>query len=543
MSRTRTFRDLVRMTRIALFCERHGLGTSAGVERLADRAARQSRREFLLDVGRAAAAGAAAAALGPARRVGAAPKPPRVDIAIVGAGIAGLAAADTLRGAGVAATLYEARDRVGGRMWSMGGAFPGPVDFPGQVVERGGEFVDTTHQTIRGYAREFGLPLEDVGKEWLPGGDTFFFDGARVPEEVVVDEFRALVDAMRPDLARLSSFVDVRHFTEFDRQLDFTSLREYLEARGAGRIVTKAIDVAYTTEYGREISELSCLAFLFFIHIDKRSKFTPFGVFSDERFHLIGGNEQIPRGIASRLPGPIELEARLVAARKLADGRIRLTFERGGRTLDRTHDAVVFALPFTTLREAQLDPGLALPPEKRLAIDSFVLGSNAKMAVGFDGRFWAGQSSSGETWSDLPNHQLTWEANPIRATDRHAVLVDYSGGIRGASLNPRNVPREAQRWLTDLDRVLPGALAAATRAGKKLLAHLQHWPSDPLIRGSYTCNQPGYFTTILGNEATPVGNLYFAGEHTDSFYEWQGFMEGGANSGIRAAKEVLADLA
>jgi monoamine oxidase len=539
------FRQLARIIRLAMFCEKQGVSTSEGIERFAARAAdlrkaKLSRRDVLAGAGKAALVGAVATATRSGRALAA--RPPAIDVAIVGGGIAGLTCADSLRIAGVNATIYEARDRLGGRIWSMGGTFPGPVTFPGQVVERGGELIDTTHLTIKGYAKEFKLQLEELEKIWLPGGDTFYINGARVPESVVVDEFRALVDSMRPDLSRLSNFVDVNTFTEFDRQLDFTNLQDYLEAHDAGDIVRKVIDVAYTTEYGCEISELSCLGFLFFIHIDKRSKWTPFGVSSDERYHVIGGNEQIPRGIASRLTGPIELGARLVAARKSAAGLAQLTFERGGKTFTRSHQAVVFALPFTMLREAQLDASLGLPPEKLYAINNFVLGTNAKMHVGFNGRFWFNDSSNGETWSDLPNHQLTWEPNPSGATAQHAVLLDYSGGRRGAQLDPNKVQQETQLWLTDLDKVLPGALAAATKVKGKYLAHLQHWPSDPFIKGSYTCNQPGYFTTILGNEATPVGNLYFAGEHTDQFYEWQGFMEGGANSGIRAAAEVLADF-
>ena len=55
-------------------------------------------------------------------------------------------------------------------------------------------------------------------------------------------------------------------------------------------------------------------------------------------------------------------------------------------------------------------------------------------------------------------------------------------------------------------------------------------------------NRPGQFTSIAGNEGTPVGNLYFAGEHANSFYEWQGFMEGAALSGIQAATEILQDI-
>ena len=86
---------------------------------------------------------------------------------------------------------------------------------------------------------------------------------------------------------------------------------------------------------------------------------------------------------------------------------------------------------------------------------------------------------------------------------------------------------------------MPGAAANVKRSGGNYLAHLEHWPSNPLTRGSYTCYLPGQFTTIAGNEGKPVGNLLFAGEHTNSFYDWQGFMEGALLSGIDAAKAIL----
>ena len=67
---------------------------------------------------------------------------------------------------------------------------------------------------------------------------------------------------------------------------------------------------------------------------------------------------------------------------------------------------------------------------------------------------------------------------------------------------------------------------------------MQHWPSDPFSLGSYTSTPPGYFTQWEGRVGLPVANLFFAGEHTDAFYDWQGFMEGACNSGIRAAAEL-----
>jgi monoamine oxidase len=137
------------------------------------------------------------------------------------------------------------------------------------------------------------------------------------------------------------------------------------------------------------------------------------------------------------------------------------------------------------------------------------------------------------------HHQATWETNPTRAAATRAVLTDYSSAARGAGLDPANVQPEAAAFLGDLDRVYPGALAAATNSNGSYRAHIQAWPKNALSRGSYTCYRPGQFTSIAGLEGRPAGNVVFAGEHTNSFYEWQGFMEGAALSGIAAASYIL----
>jgi monoamine oxidase len=526
--------------RIARFCNQHGMSTSEGLESAAasEAAAREhkaSRREFLAGAAKLAGLGTVGTVAGPIGRALAAPRL-SLDVAIVGAGLAGLACADELRRAGTLATIYEASDRAGGRCFSLGGAFPGPVDFPGQVVERGGEFIDTGHKTMIGYAREFGLTLEDVTKRHE---EVFYhFFGQHHSESEVVDEFRALVDAMRDDLRTIGN-PTADDFTPGDAVLDLTNLSDYLETRDAGNLIKAVIDVAYTIEYGLEIDLQSCLNFLLFVHADRRSKFTPFGIFSDERYHVIGGNQQIPAGLAARLGNRIKYGMKLLRARKTPAGRIELTFRRGSSTVTAIHDAVVLSIPFSVLRDVELDASLGLPASKIFAIENLGYGTNAKMMVGFNAPIWLGLGSNGQSYSDLTNHQTTWETNPIRATSAHAVLTDYSGGDRGARLDPRRVQTEAARFLGDLDEVYPGALAAATRDSRgDFLVHLEHWPSNPLTKGAYTCNRPGYFTTIAGNEQKPVGNLFFAGEHTNSFYEFQGFMEGAAVSGLRAAAEV-----
>jgi monoamine oxidase len=539
MSRSPSFRNLARAIRIARYCEEHNISTSEGLQHVAAveacaAAQRTSRRKFLANMGKLAVVGGIGSVAWPLRHALAAPSPgPDVRVAIVGAGLAGLTCGDELNNNGIHATLYDASNRVGGRCFSLGGFFLG------QVAERGGEFIDNLHKTMLGYAQQFNLTLEDVEK--APGEVFYFFNGQHFSESAVIDEFRDLVAAMRDDLRTVGQPTADSH-TEADAILDSTNLREYLDTRDAGEIARKAIEQAYIAEYGLEIDQQSCLSFLLFIHADRRSKFRPFGVFSDERYHIIGGNEQIVKGLQDRLAGQIQLGMKLVKARKNANGEIELTFKNGSRTISTKYDAVVFALPFSTLRDVELDATLGLPTWKLFAITNLRYGTNAKMMVGFDGRPWLAQGSNGGSYSDLAHHQTTWETNPTNATAMHAVLTDYSGGNRGASLNPQKVQQEAERFLSDLDRVYPGSLAVASGSVKNRLVHLEHWPSNPLVKGSYTCNHPGYFTTIADNEAKPVKNLYFAGEHTSSFYEFQGFMEGAALSGIRAAREILQDL-
>ena len=539
MGRSDAFRRLRRAIRLAFHSDRAEVPPRETVERVVE--ARRAylkhrdRRRFLGGV----AAGIGTAALAPLALAVPRPRPRRASgsVAIVGAGLAGLACADSLAARGIVATVFEGSARAGGRCFSLFGVFPG------QVAERGGEFIDTTHSAMRHYANELDLALEDVGKS--PGEVFYFVNGQQHEEREVVEEFRAFVPAMNADLRQVGQ-PTASSFTDAERQLDFTSLAEYLDTRGAGPLLRSVIDVAYTTEYGLEIAQQSCLNFLLFVHADRRSKFHPFGVFSDERFHVVEGNQGIADGLARRLPGEIHLSHTLMAAQRQPDGRIRLTVDTGGGTVERDWDAVVLAIPFSTLRDVELDDmSLLLSPEKRNAIDHLAYGTNSKMMIGFDGRPWfTPLGSSGDSFSDLPNHQNTWETNPARATTTSAILTDYSGGARGASLDPAITAAEAALFLADLEKVYPGAGAAVPRDqhGAPTRVHLENWTRNPLARGSYTCNQPGYFTTIAGNEAPPVGNLFFAGEHTSSFYEQQGFMEGAALSGQRAAGEVYRFL-
>jgi monoamine oxidase len=513
---------LARTIRAAQWAESQGVPSDEAVAGF-----ELTRRRFLGSM----AAVAAVATVAPARRSWAAPAPNRAEIAIIGAGFAGLACAYELQRLRYSPHLYDANDRVGGRCFSLRGVFPG------QVAERGGEFLDNLHKVLLGYVNGFGLTREDRDK--LEGEVFYRVNGVNYPESRVVDELRAFVPRMQDDL-RLSTGAPTADFhNDYDIVLDNTSLAEYLTTRGAGPVIGPIVEAAYIGEYGREISEQSSLNFLLFIHADRRAKFTPFGVYSDERFHVVEGNDAIATGINDRLNRKAELGVKLLAARRSSsNGRVTLTLTRGGSPFEKSFDAVVLATPFTTLRDVDLS-GLDLPDWKTYAIDNLQYGTNAKLLVGFNQPFWRSLGANGDSYvSGAPSLQGTWETNWSKAGPSGAVLTDYTGGNLGAGLNSGTVDSQVGKFLADLEPVFPGATANATKVKGKYRADRYHWPTQPLWQGSYTCNQPGYFTTMAGNEGKAVDNVFFAGEHTDSFYSWQGFMEGAAVSGLTAAGGV-----
>lgn len=515
---------LTRTIRAAQWAERNGVPSDEAVPGF-----EMTRRRFL-----AAGAAAAGAMAIPRPALGASVRKAEGDIAIIGAGFAGLACATTLQGLGYRPYLYDANNRVGGRCYSLRGFFPG------QVAERGGEFLDNLHKVLLGYVNALGLTREDRKK--LSGEIFYRVNGVNYSETRVVDEFRALVPAMKSDLRLSSGAPTADHHNEYDVVLDHTNLAEYLETRGAGPVIRSILEAAYIGEYGREIAEQSCLNLLLFIHADRRAKFAPFGVYSDERFHVVEGNDAIATGLADSLVRPAELETRLVAAKKQPRGKVTLTLASGPTTFDKTFDAVVFAVPFTALRTVDLT-GLALPDWKKYAITNLQYGTNAKLLVGFVSPYWRELGGNGDSYvAGAANLQGTWETNWSKSGPGGAILTDYTGGRLGLSLTGGSIKTQVDRFLTDLDPVFPKARSHASTTRSGYLADMYHWPSQPLWQGSYTCNHPGYFTTIADNEGKPVDNVFFAGEHADSFYSWQGFMEGAAISGLTAASGVRSIL-
>jgi monoamine oxidase len=130
--------------------------------------------------------------------------------------------------------------------------------------------------------------------------------------------------------------------------LDRMPLSQWLDGAGAEPWLRKLLDVAYTTEYGLETAEQSALNFLLLLD----SNPLPFRIFgeNDERFHVKGGNDRIPKELARRLGDRVETGTRVEAISRRSEGSYAVSIRRGGKSETVTADHVVIAVPFTMLR-------------------------------------------------------------------------------------------------------------------------------------------------------------------------------------------------
>jgi monoamine oxidase len=482
-----------------------------------------SRRQFLAAAGAAAAAGAWA----PRARAAAQPR-----VVIVGAGLAGLTCAYRLKQAGVTATVHEASDRLGGRCWSIRGAFA-----PGLVAEHGGELIDTGHIETRQLAKELGLTLDNLLQGETNGTEPLYaFDGRPYTYAEAAEDFNAVYQKLHKDTSAASYPTTYTISTPRGRELDAMTIIEWIEESVPGGLSSRfgqLLDVAYNIEFGAECSNQSALNLLYLLGYIGQGKLRLFGP-SNEKYHVRGGNDQITDRLAAALGnGQIVKGSELVAIRLTSGGSYNLTFRQGGTTKTVGADRVVLALPFSILRRSVDFAKAGFGREKTRAIRELGMGTNSKLNVGFKTRYWRGLGGNGDTYADT-GYQATWEVS--RAQPGTAgILVDYTGGRIGDSFGTGTATSRASQFLAQLEPVLPGATSQWD--GR---ATLDYWAADPWTRGSYSYYKPGQYTAFGGAEEEISGACHFAGEHTTQDY--QGYLQGAVFSGQRAAAEVLDAL-
>lgn len=454
--------------------------------------------------------------------------PPLVDdpgprVVVVGAGLAGLHCAYRLHRAGVDVTVYEAANRVGGRTFTARGEFPG-----GQIAELGGELIDSNHLILHALADELGIPLDDRFEDAPSVAEVWWIDGAAVPDSTIVEQFTNVADVMLGDLEAADE--DEAAFAE----LDETPLSEYLD-----RVVPKEtypelhalLTTAYRGEFGLETNRQSALNLVYLIGSDDPEPFRVFGE-SDERFHAHPGSDAFATRLAEPLGERVILQHRLVAL-SFENGAYRLELERkDGEVVRVRADHVVLAIPFSTLRDVDLD--VALSDEKRTIIEELAYGTNSKVMGAFKERVWRTvHDASGAVTSDREFQQV-WDSS-IGQSGEHGILTNFLGGDAGVAVGDVDPEEWYAGVVRELEAVFPGIEEAYVSGS----ARRMHWPSAPNAKGSYTCYAPGQWS-FWSLEGRREGNLHFCGEHTSP--DFQGWMEGAAESGAFAAAEVLNDL-
>jgi monoamine oxidase len=499
-----------------------------------------TRGDFLK---RAGVAGAAVAVAGPAAfaRPSGSSRHSQQRIAIVGGGIAGLSAALTLADAGVPSTVYEANTAgIGGRMHSDRSGYWSNH----QVSEFCGELIDTGHETILALADRFGLTASDLLAAQPSGtDDTYYFLGDFYPTSQADRDFRPVNKVLQKlsDAAGYPTTWDSN--TQTGRMLDHMSVYDWIETYVPGghrSPLGRLLDAAYAEEYGANTTDQASLNLVYLLAFQPAPRGLSIFGESDERFHIAGGNQQLPEAIAASLPsGAVKQGWTMQAIRTNRDGSVSMQFATPGRPQAVTADQVILCMSFAVLRTLDYS-GAGFDQRKQTAITQLGAGRNAKLQLQFNSRLWNAQGSTGSAYTDL-GIQNTWDVTRAQS-GAQGILVDYSGGdnaggyapstpYSNAGSNPQ-VAAYARQFLAKAETVFPGI--SRQWNGKATLSTPFR---DPLLNCSYSYWRVGQYTSFSGYEGVPQGNIHFAGEHCSQ--DFQGYMEGGASEGIRAANEIL----
>ena len=422
------------------------------------------------------------------------------DVLVIGAGIAGLGAARALHEAGRRVLVLEARDRIGGRIWTH--REPG-FDQP---VELGAEFIDGVTPGI-----EEAIEGADVAVAETGGESWSMHDGRLTRRErggAAVEEVYARLHAAA------------------ERGEDMT-LAQFLERECSAPRFKEALPhvLAYVRGYhAADETKIGIQGLVFGDDADDEIE-------GDRTRRPLSGYDRIVWWLRERLPEDAVLLGTPV--RRIEWRRGRVTADVDGRLF--AAPQAVITLPLGVLKGGKVafDPPLR---EKTNAMDRLHMGSVTKLVLRFHERIWekADPRLAQLGWLSISERRFRtwWTRWPSEAP----VLVGWVGGPNG-----RELAQISDEWvLTEALTSLGLALGPHPQRIREQLAswHVHNWERDPYSRGAYS------YLGVGGLEAqrvlaAPVENtLFFAGEATDYTGHFS-TVHGALATGYRAAREVL----
>jgi monoamine oxidase len=435
-----------------------------------------------------------------------------VRVAVVGGGLAGLTAARGLIDRGAQVHVLEARNRLGGRVWTVrDGGFD---DIP---LEAGGEFIDGEHEEIRALCADLGLTLQHILREGFGlaldlRGRVQLYKGQRPIwseyKQTLAREVEAF-GAAECDWSSTAASAIGRH-----------SLDALLRARHASDEV-RAMVQGLRGFYLADPDQLSAL-------VGVEQAMEPRDPGHVTLWRIKGGNDRVIEKLAARKGLKVSLELEVRKIDQHAAGVSVSAADRAGRLQTIKSDYVVVAAPAPIVRDLEFAP--ALPSSLRQALKALASGPATKAHLLFERPWWRKTGHPQAYGSNLDTGAV-WEANGSKP----AVLTLLAGGRASQAFRalleeggPQRLVRRLQ-WLGEPDE------ARDFRSTS--------WELDKFARGGYAVFGPDFRPEWRAELSRAFGRVAFAGDHTSR--KWQGYMNGAVESGARAARdiEIISSLA